>query len=214
MYAALHQVTDVNDDNDYLGALAKATVAVLVVNGATLEPVNRIILEAETRSCRVFSTVVIMVLADVIVGYDRSMLNRLIKIFEDNLKLASLEREDKGEYQRVSTLCVFKKLIHSINTDPSHYPNDWSILNNIVAVVLEADGIQNGTDNVRLAAVDLLTAIIAKQSDDQTHITENRLFWEGLKYTLFDIISHNAMPMHSAAVDTFYKKLDQVFFVE
>lgn len=40
MLRALDQVTDVNEDNDYLGALAKATVAVLVVNGVSLETVN------------------------------------------------------------------------------------------------------------------------------------------------------------------------------
>lgn len=218
MLYALDQVTDVNEDNDYVGALVKATVAVFVVNGASLETVNGIILAAETRSCRVFKTVAIMVLADVIVEFDRSMLNRLVEIFEAALKLAALERDDKGEYQRVSTLCAIKKLIHLINTDPSAYPDDWTILNNIVAVILGADGIKNGSDNVRSAAVNLLTAIIAKQSDDRIHFQENRLFWKSLisrkKCTFFDIISHDAMPMQSAAVDTFYNKLDQIFLDE
>lgn len=152
-------------------------------------------------------------LADVIVDFDRSMLNRLVEIFEAALKLATLERDDKGEYQRVSTLCAFKKLIHLINTDPSANTGDWTILNNIVAVILDADGIKMGTDNVRFAAVVLLTAIIAKQSDDHIHFQENRLFWKSLisrgEYTFFDIISHNAMPMQSAVVDTFYNKLKE-----
>lgn len=156
-----------------------------------------------------------MVLADVIVDFDRSKLNRLVEIFEAALKLAALERDDKSEYQRVSTLCAFKKLIDSINTDPSAYPDDWTILNNIVTVILDADGIKKATNNVRFAAVDLLTAIIAKQSDDHIHFQENRLFWNGRgKYTFFDIISHDAMPMLSAVVDTFYNKLDHVFLEE
>lgn len=71
------------------------------------------------------------------------------------------------------------------------------ILNDIVAVILNAHGIWKGTDNVHLAAVDLLTAIIEKQSDDRIHLQANRLFWTGLissrKHTLFDIISHGKL---------------------
>lgn len=214
MFAALEAVTYVNEENDTLGALTKAIVAVLVVGGVSLETVGRLIVAAESRSSAV-KTIAIMSLVEFIVDFDRFMLNRLVQIFEAVLKLAELERDDKGEYRRISTLCAFKKLIHSINTDPSTYPDDWTILNKIVAVILEADGIKKGTDNVRLAAVDLLTAIVEKQSDDRIHFEGNRLFWKGLispgKCTLFDIISHDATLMQTAVVDTFHKKLDQVF---
>lgn len=69
-------------------------------------------------------------------------------LFKAALKLATLERGDKGEYQRLSTLCTFKNLIHLIDTDPSACPDDWTILNNIVAVILDVDAIEKGTDNV------------------------------------------------------------------
>lgn len=213
---AVNEFTD--DDNNFVDNLAKATVAVLAADGISGETIVNIISTAENGSSA-HKTVAIIVLADLRVDYDRPILKILVQLFENNLEVANLERDDKAEFQRVSTLCAFKKIINSINMEPSTDQDDWNILNNIVAAVLDADGVRKGSEDVCFAAVDLLTAIIVKQSEDRIRFAQNRLFWQELisdgKFTLFDIISRDSRKKNaSILVGKFYDKLEEIYSEE
>lgn len=205
---ALNEFTD--DDNNFVDNLAKATVAVLAADDISGETIVNIISRAENGSSA-HKTAAIIVLADLRVDYDRPILKMLVQLFENNLEVANLERDDKAEFQRVSTLCAFKKIINSINMEPSTDQDDWNILNNIVAAVLDADGVRKGSEDVCFAAVDLLTAIIVKQSEDRIRFAQNRLFWQELisdgKFTL---LKKNA----SILVGKFYDKLEEIYSKE